>query len=46
VAALRKRNMLTCPVRGIVRGMTVIRGHRVPESSPCIGDAAGKKSVL
>jgi hypothetical protein len=37
---LPKRNMLAGPVRGIVRGMAVIRGHGVPEGAPLRGDSA------
>lgn len=35
MTALIEGDMLASAVRGIVRCMTIIRGHRVPEGAPC-----------
>lgn len=45
MAALGKRNMLAGSVRGVVRGVTVIRGHGMPEGPPGVGDATVEKSA-
>lgn len=45
MAALREGNMLACSVRGIVGCVTVIRGHRMPKRSKCIGDATETRLV-
>ena len=39
MATLADRGVLTRAVRGIVRGMTVIGGHSMPERAPCCREA-------
>ena len=39
MAALVERHVLTGAVGRVVRGMTVTRGHRMPEGTPCRPEA-------
>lgn len=38
MATLAERHMLTGAIRGVVGGMSVIRGHSMPERAPCRSD--------
>lgn len=35
MATLAERHMLTGTIRGVMGGMSVIRGHGMPERAPC-----------
>lgn len=40
VTTLTDRHMLACSVGGIVRSMTVVGGHGMPEGAPCGREAS------
>ena len=40
MTALIERHMLAGPVGRVVRGMTVVGGHCMPEGTPCCPDTA------
>ena len=40
MAALVQGNVLTGSIGRVMRGMSVIRGHRMPEGAPCGAESA------
>jgi len=47
MAALVERHVLTSSVGGVVRGVTVVGGHCMPERTPCPSNSANRqRSVI